>query len=196
MAISTLGLALLLGGVPLGCGDKDDTGTDDSGVHDGGTDEAVAWTIDHHLGLCNGEGQWLCPRGKRDGAGEWEEIPCGIDGLDYAWGTTYSLRARVTGFSDPAVDGCGDKYGLVAIDAQTFDGGGVAFELVGIYGALLTPAEGGGTLAGGHAFLCDSVKVCEELAAIPTDWSTTWTLSMRNPDVAGAPLWLVSIEER
>lgn len=176
--------ALLALPLSAACGDKD---PEDSG----GEEEAVAWTIDNTLALCSGEGQWFCPRGQREGSTAWEEIPCGIDGLDYVWGTTWQVQARVTGFSDPAVDGCGDQWALVSVDSQVFDGGGKAFALEGIWDFMVHVDEEGGTLGGDWPFVCETPSVCEDLAlALPS--APSLGLQLQVGDAAGDPLILRS----
>lgn len=198
-----LGLSLL-----VACGDDpedgDDSGTADGGSADGGSGDGggdggvgdtAAWTIDHHLTVCEGEGQWLCPLGKRDGAGDWERIYCGIDGLDFVWGTTYQIQAEITGFADPAVDGCGDIWTLLSVDTQTFDGAGAAFELVGLYDVMIDSTEMGGVLGGSHAFVCASSEVCAKVAKVIPEWAHAYTLDMRIGAAPGDPLILESITE-
>lgn len=172
----------------LACGDKDG---DDTGGDDTGASAAVNWTIDHTLALCSGEGQWFCPRGRRDGASAWEEIPCGIDGLDFVWGTTYTLRAEVTGFSDPAVDGCGDVWTLVGVDDEVFDGGGLAFALDGVWTSHVVVDGDGGTL-GGYAYTCADAAVCAALDAAMAAGGDL-DLQLRIGAAAGAPLVLEGV---
>lgn len=184
----------------LACGDKDDDtgsgGTGDGGTGDGGSSAEVAWTIAHHLTVCSAEGQWLCPLGTREGSGSSISIPCGIDGLSFQWGTTYQIMAEITGFSDPALDGCGDVWTLRSVESETFDGAGVSFALDGLYDVMITPAKGGGTLQGGHPFVCASTEVCDIVATITPDWAKAYDLDLEIGAAVGDPLILTAITER
>lgn len=205
---SSLALALL-----AGCGDKDtatDTGavaTDDTsstaddtsstGDDTGETGDTelpdpVGVQLNTNLVVCEAEGQWLCPQVKWGGKGEWEKLPCGIDGLDYDWGTTYQLAIVKTGTTDPAADGCGDQYELVEVIMSDFVAPGEATDMV-VWDVLLS----GDGLAGaidGWPMTCDTPELCEELSEIESEWTTSYAVSVKNPLRPGDPVVLASLE--
>lgn len=184
-------LALLLG-LAAACTDKgDDSG---AGTDSGSGDGAVSWSIYPYQTVCNGEGQWLCPVGQRATASSWEPIPCGITGLDFAWGVSVDLQAEITGYSDPAVDGCGDVWTQLSVESATFDSAGLAFDLVGVWGEFIEVGEGGGT-ALGATFVCGSTAACDQLDALSSDWSHSYTLSMEVGAAEGDPLVLTGLSE-
>ena len=185
----------------IGCDNKvDDTGgtaTDDTGSigtdDTGETSEVVSMVVDNHMLLCSGEGQWLCPQVKIDG-GDWSALGCGVDGLDYEWGTTYTLTAEKVGFSDPASDGCGDVYELVEVQDSTFDGASRAFEYFWVYNVQIKADDAGGGVLLGVPFLCADESVCAVVATVTNDWQTLYNLELENPAKMGDALLLTSIE--
>lgn len=154
--------------------------------------ESVSMVVDNHLQLCSGEGQWLCPQVQIDG-GDWQSLSCGIDGLDYQWGTTYTITAEKTGFSDPAIDGCGDVYTLVSVEDAVFDGAERAFSFDWVYDTMITGNGSGGGDLQGAAFVCADDAVCETVEAITPDWQDTYSVALHNPSLQGDPLVLTSI---
>jgi hypothetical protein len=91
------------------------------------------------------------------------------------------------------VDGCGDVWTLRGVDSEVFDGAGTAFELAGIYGIMVTQSAGGGTLEGGHEFVCATPEICEDLADLVPDWTERYDLSFEVGASPGAPLILSEI---
>ena len=185
-------MILIWSTILTGCDETiDDTAvvTDDTGEV---TSDVVSMVVDNHLLLCSGEGQWLCPQVQIDG-GDWEPLGCGVDGLDYLWGTTYTITAEKTGFSDPAMDGCGDIYALVSVEAEAFDGADRAFSFDWVYDTMITADGSGGGDLQGTAFVCIDDAVCETVAAVTPDWQDTYSLALQNPSKVGEPLVLTAI---
>lgn len=162
---------------------------------DGNNDKSVvSMVVDNHQVLCSGEGQWLCPQVQLDG-GDWEALACGVDGLDYQWGTTYTITAEKTGIPDLMVDGCGDVfYALVSVENETFDGADRAFSLDFVYDTLIVADSGGGSI-GGAVFVCADDAVCETVASITPDWQETYNIALQNPSLQGDPLVLTAIND-
>lgn len=167
----------------IGCDGGKDTGDP--------TDAVITMVVDNHQLLCSGEGQWLCPQVQIDG-GDWEALACGVDGLDYQWGTTYTITAEKTGFSDPSLDGCGDVTALVSVEDETFDGADRAFSFDFVYDTMFAADSGGGSV-GGAVFVCADDAVCETVASIKPDWQDTYNISLQNPSLQGDPLVLTAI---
>ena len=188
--MKTLNILCLTALLLTGCDDDDTGDTGDTGD----TASVVSMVVDNHMVLCNAEGQWLCPSVQIDG-GDWSALYCGINNLDYQWGTTYTLTAELIGNSDPAMDGCGDAYELVSIEDESFDGASRAFELSWVYGINITTSGSGGLLMDSTPFTCADEAVCDALAAVSPDWATTYTLSLENPAKSGDPLILTAIAQ-
>lgn len=187
--MKTLNILSLTALLLIGC--DDDTG--DTG-DTGDTASVVSMVVDNHMVLCSAEGQWLCPSVQIDG-GDWGALYCGISNLDYQWGTTYTLTAEVVGYSDPDMDGCGDVYELVSIEEESFDGASRAFELSWVYGIKITASDTGGVLMDSVPFTCADAAVCDSVAAVSSDWKTTYSLSLENPAQQGDPLILTAIAQ-
>ena len=198
--------ALLLLAALIGCDEDKDTGdtsTDDTGTttdtadtgdteDSGGSGEIVSMVVGNAMLLCSAEGQWLCPEVQIED-GDWGKLWCGVNNLDYVWGTTYTLTAQKVGYSDPAGDGCGDVYDLVEVQTETFDGAGRAFEYNWVYDTMIEPGfDGGGTIMG-TPFVCADTAVCDVAEVTGSDWTTTYTVSLQNPMKAGDPLVLVAL---
>ena len=169
-----------------------DTGTTDTGTDTGTTTDTVTMVVDNHQVICHGEGQWICPMVQIDG-GDWEQLGCGVGGLSYEWGTTYTITAELTGFSDPASDGCGDVYDLVSIDSETFDGASASFTFEWVYDATIAPNGTDGGTIGSAPFVCADEDVCAIVSAIKPTWQTLYDLTLRNPAKQGDPMVLTEI---
>lgn len=168
-------------------------GDADSADADSGSEsDLLPLIVDNRMDACRSEaGGTLCPRAMRDGATDWEQVVCGITGLAFQWGTTYSLTVADAGYQDPTIDGCGQAYALVSVDVETFDGGGLAFTLDSLQSYQVEAAEGGGTLDG-YPFTCASAEVCDAMAAALGQDAVD--LSLQNPEAAGEPLLLTAVQ--
>lgn len=172
--LALTGMLLALGS---GCGGSTTVGEENP--------ETTALEIDHYFGLCSGMGSWYCPRAREVGGdAAWENLACGVQGLDVKWGHHYELEVT-TKPREQVPDDCGDAEQVVlaevvgdtAVEAGTrfsYDVGG--YELYG---------DGTTVYLGDEPMRCEAL--CSELWDLSQQPNTKLRLTFEHDAPGSAP---------
>ena len=143
---------------------------------------------------CYGMRPWLCLEVKDAGASQYVRLHEGIQGFQFRWGVTQTLKVRVEDVPNPPEDSPSHKLILEETLAATPVPEGTTFELSMANEHLTGSAAEGFSLVYTEALACATEDVCTALAqrrsGPPLD---PLTLVVRPPDVAGEPLRVESV---
>jgi hypothetical protein len=144
---------------------------------------------------CTGVGPRLCMVVKAEGSGESQFFYEGIQGFEYRWGETQTVRVRVEEVSDPPQDASSKSYFLEEVISTVPAPEGTTFEARLTSRFLTGNTTQGFILGSSKALECATQAVCQTLAQRAAgDVQETFKLVLRLPGTPEQPLIVESVQ--